>query len=97
MAQATISARIDAEDKRRFDEFCDTVGLTASALMNVFVKKVVREQRIPFSIECDPFYSEKNMAYLRESIAQMKEGKFVVKTMEELEAMEEEQEAMESA
>ena len=88
MAQATISARIDAEDKREFDEFCSAVGLTASALMNVFVKKVIREQRIPFTVESDPLYSESNMAYLRESIEQMKEGKFIVKTMEELEAME---------
>lgn len=88
MAQATISARIDAEDKRRFDEFCDTVGLTASALINVFVKKVVREQRIPFSIECDPFYSEKNMEFLRQGIAELNAGRGVRKTMEELEALE---------
>ncbi|MDR2583170.1 MAG: hypothetical protein LBC75_06795 [Fibromonadaceae bacterium] len=36
----------------------------------------------------DPFYSEKNQARLRESVAQYKTGKMTVKTMEELEAME---------
>jgi len=38
----------------------------------------------------DPFYSEKNQARLRESIAQYKAGKMTVKTMDELEAMEDE-------
>ena len=88
MAQATISARIDAEDKREFDEFCSAVGLTASALMNVFVKKVIREQRIPFTVESDPIYNESNLAFLRQGIAELNAGKGIRKTMEELEALE---------
>lgn len=75
MAQATISARIDSNDKAQFDRFCGDVGLTTSAVLNVFVKKVIREQRIPFTIESDPFYSETNMAFLRESIAALNSGK----------------------
>ena len=74
MAQATISARIDSADKAQFDQFCDTVGLSTSALLNVFVKKVIREQRIPFSIESDPFYSESNMTFLREGISALNSG-----------------------
>ena len=35
----------------------------------------------------DPFYSEENMRWLEESDRQFLEGKVVVKTMEELEAM----------
>ena len=75
MALATVSARIDAEDKRIFDSFCSSVGLTSSAALNIFVKKVIREHRIPFEIECDPFYSESNMRVLREGIAQLNTGK----------------------
>ena len=75
MASATISARIDAEDKRRFDEFCDSIGLTSSALMNVFVKQVIRLNRVPFELSADPFYGESNMAFLREGIAQLNAGK----------------------
>ena len=75
MALATISARIDAEDKRSFDSFCSSVGLTSSAAVNMFVKKVIREHRIPFEIDCDPFYSESNMRHLREGIAQLNAGK----------------------
>ena len=35
----------------------------------------------------DPFYSEENMGWLEESDRQLLEGKIVIKTMEELEAM----------
>ena len=74
MALATVSARIDAEDKRIFDSFCSSVGLTSSAALNIFVKKVIREHRIPFEIECDPFYSDSNMRFLREGIEQLNSG-----------------------
>ena len=75
MALATVSARIDAEDKRMFDSFCSSVGLSSSAALNMFVKKVIREHRIPFEIECDPFYSESNMRVLRDGITQLNAGK----------------------
>ena len=77
MALATVSARIDAEDKRIFDSFCSSVGLTSSAALNIFVKKVIREHRIPFEIDCDPFWSESNMRVLREGIGQLDAGKGV--------------------
>ena len=35
MALSTITARIDAEDKSRFDAFCSTVGLNTSAAVNL--------------------------------------------------------------
>lgn len=50
MALVTISARIDEKDKAKFDEFCDSVGLNTSIAINLFIKAVLREQRIPFSI-----------------------------------------------
>ena len=71
MAQSTFSVRMDSETKRQLDEFCEKVGLTSSAAINLFAKTVVREQRIPFSIEIDPFYSETNMARLEKSMKQM--------------------------
>lgn len=75
MAQATISARVDSTDKSAFDAFCADVGISSSAAINMFIKAVLREHRIPFAIEADPFYSETNMAFLREGIAQLNAGK----------------------
>ena len=74
MAVATITARIDSVDKALFDQFCSSVGLTSSAAINLYVKKVVRECRIPFEIEADPFYSEPNMEFMREGIRQLNAG-----------------------
>lgn len=53
--------------------------------------QVVRQGKIPFEIAVDPFYSEASQAHLRKAIADLEAGKgIVVKTMEELEAMENE-------
>ena len=80
MAQTTISARIDENDKAAFDRFCDDVGLSASAAISIFVKAVLRERRIPFEIaqSADPFYSASNQEHLMRSIKQLREGKGTV-------------------
>lgn len=63
-------------------------------IKNIFeieqIRKMTREKRIPFDVSIDPFYSKSNMDAIDESIKQLKEGKIVVKTMEELETMENE-------
>ena len=43
---------------------------------------------IPTESVQDPFYSESNMAALRESIAQIDRGDVVVKSIEDLESVE---------
>ena len=78
MAQATISARIDSNDKASFDAFCDEVGISSSSAINMFIKAVLREHRIPFSISNDPFYSESNMAFLRDGVKALNSGKGVI-------------------
>lgn len=50
MAQSTISARIDSDDKLAFDLFCSKVGLNTSSVLNMFIKKVISENKIPFEI-----------------------------------------------
>ena len=75
MAQATISARVDSNDKTAFDSFCNDVGISSSTAINMFIKAVLREHRIPFSINNDPFYSESNMAFLREGVQALNSGK----------------------
>lgn len=68
MSQTTLNVRMDEDVKRRFDEFCADVGMNASVAVNLFVKTVIRERRIPFEItsDPDPFYSESNVRELIE-------------------------------
>ena len=59
MAQATLSVRMNSDDKRRFEEFCDETGMNVSVAINMFVKAVLRENRLPFDVKTeDPFYSD---------------------------------------
>ena len=50
MAQTTICIRIDDKLKKDFEKFCDSVGMSMSTGINIFIKKSVGEQRIPFEI-----------------------------------------------
>lgn len=88
MAQTLVNFRIDETTKKQLEQICNELGITMSTAFNIFAKKVIREKRIPFDVSIDPFYSENNMNALEKSIKQLEEGKVVVKTMEELEAME---------
>ena len=77
MAHTTITARVDASDKSKFDNFCSNVGINPSTAINMFVKAVLRENRIPFEITqvSDPFFSESNMAHVRKSVQELRTGK----------------------
>ena len=72
---ATLSIRMDDSTKMAFEGFCESIGLTVSSAVNMFAKIAVRENRIPFNVSGDPFWSEENQARLRESIRHAKEGK----------------------
>lgn len=90
MAQTLVNFRIDETTKMQMEQVCSELGLTMSTALNIFVKKVIREKRIPFDVSIDPFYSESNMKAIKESIKQLEEGKVVAKTIEELKELEDE-------
>lgn len=90
MAQTTMSIRIDENDKKQFENFCSQTGMNVSVAVNMFIKAVLREDKLPFEVKADPFYSSQNISALHESIKQMETGKTVVKTLDELEGMENE-------
>ena len=54
MGQSILSVRIDENLKKEFDEFCAQVGLNSSVAVNLFVRTVLREKRIPFEISTRP-------------------------------------------
>lgn len=54
MAQSTITVRLDEHDKNAFDHFCSEIGLNTSATITLFIKTVLRENRIPFEITLKP-------------------------------------------
>lgn len=53
MASTNINIRMDADLKRQFEAFCADIGMSMTTAFNVFAKKAVRENRIPFEISGD--------------------------------------------
>ena len=51
MESLTLNVRVDANDKKNFEEFCNSVGMNVSTAVNMFIKAVLREQKLPFEIK----------------------------------------------
>ena len=84
-----ISVRLDDDLKEAFESACDDMGMSMATCITVFAKRVARDRKIPFEVSAppDPFYSISNLKALNESENQYLNGKTVVKSLEELEAM----------
>ncbi|MBO5803661.1 MAG: type II toxin-antitoxin system RelB/DinJ family antitoxin [Bacteroidales bacterium] len=54
MRQIATTIRMDADLKAEFDKLCDEFGMSANTAFNIYVKTVIRQRRIPFTIEADP-------------------------------------------
>lgn len=79
---AQISLRIDDEVKRKAERTLDEIGLSMSTAINIFLKAVVRENRIPFELSADPFYSRENIAELERRVNSINSGKSILKEHE---------------
>lgn len=71
---AQVCFRIDENIKQNAEDVLEDLGLTLSAAITVFLKKVGRERRIPFDLSVDPFYSRENMAELEKRAADIRSG-----------------------
>lgn len=82
----TISAKIENEDKNLFENIINSIGLNVTSAITAFVKATIRENGIPFALKAtdDPYiYSEENMEYLRQGIAQIEAGNGQVHELKE--------------
>lgn len=76
---AQISLRVDDDVKRNAERTLTDIGLSMSTAINIFLKKVARENRIPFELSADPFYSQENMDELERRVANVRAGKSTLK------------------
>ena len=88
MSMKLINIRMDEDLKKEMEIVCNDLGINITTAFTIFAKKLTREKRIPFSVSIDPCYSNENIKALQNSIDEVKEGKIVIKSIEELEAME---------
>lgn len=55
MESLTLNVRVNAKDKKSFEQFCDSVGMNVSTAVNMFIKAVLREQKLPFEVKTGSF------------------------------------------
>lgn len=72
---AQINLRVDDDVKKQAELVCSEIGISLSSAINIYLKKLGREYKIPFEVSADPFYSEKNVKYLEEKYEGYKSGK----------------------
>lgn len=82
---AQLSLRVDDDVKRNAERTLNEIGLSMSTAINIFLKTVVRENRIPFELSADPFCSRENMAELERRVVDINSGKSILKEHELIE------------
>jgi DNA-damage-inducible protein J len=70
-----VNFRMDTELKEKMEKTCKDMGLTLTSAFTMFATKVTQEQRIPFEITADPFYSKENMETLKRRIEDANAGR----------------------
>ena len=88
MAQTMVNFRMDEDLKKKMEVTCKKMGLNMTTAFTIFATKVVQDQRIPFEIVSDPFYSEANQANLRRLMEDVASGRTLLKEHELIEETE---------
>lgn len=79
MATTSITIRMDEKLKKQAEILFEDMGLNMTTAITMFTKAVVRQNKIPFEITADPFYSQSNLKVLEQRIADIESGKSVPK------------------
>ena len=79
MIMAQISLRIDDDVKINAEKVCKDIGMSMSTAVNIYLKRLGSERRIPFEVSADPFYSKENMDELVRRVDNIRTGKSVLK------------------
>jgi DNA-damage-inducible protein J len=61
---ANLNIRVDDKLKKQAEYVLSEIGMSLSTATTVFLKQLVRQNKIPFELGFDPFYSEENQAHL---------------------------------
>lgn len=69
MSQTNLSVRVDENDKRSFETFCNETGMNVSVAINMFIKAVLREHKLPFEVVQKTQFNQD----LQEALAEAKE------------------------
>ena len=72
-----VQARIPSDLKRDTEQIFNSMGIDFATGIRMFLAQVRLRNGLPFEVQADPFWSERNQRRLRESIEQGKRGEVV--------------------
>ena len=52
-SHVNLNIRVNADTKKEFEAFCHDMGMSMTTAINLFMRKTIREYRIPFDISGD--------------------------------------------
>lgn len=87
MAQSTLSVRMDPALKQDFDRICNELGMTMTTAVTMLAKKMTQEKRLPFEASIDPSDYVLTKKELQRRIADIKAGRGVRVTFEQLDQL----------
>ena len=64
MAKEIISFKIEEEIKKEAEKLFSEIGMTVEEALNIFIKRSVKEKRIPFEIRLDVSNKEDNLEFI---------------------------------
>lgn len=85
MAQTLVNIRIDEDVKKQMEELCKELGLTMSAAFNIFARKMIRENGIPFEVSADAAYYNTDSDEYSKDIFDKETVKKLLKSEEDIE------------
>lgn len=74
MESISVNFRMDKDLKRNVEEICARMGMSLTAALTIFCRKLEQERRIPFEITADPFYRESDIRYLEKIMEDYRAG-----------------------
>ncbi|CAK7193039.1 hypothetical protein COMNV_01250 [Commensalibacter sp. Nvir] len=83
-----LQIRIDEDLKEQAQQVANDLGMDLTTAVRIFLKQMVRTHGLPFQPQLDPFFLPQNQAALKRSLHQLKQGKTVTKTLNELQELE---------
>ena len=84
---ANVQVKVDDQLRDTAQAVAASMGLDLASAVRIFLTQMVRENGLPFKPSGDPFYSERNLAALDKSIAQLNASQTVTKTLNELDSV----------
>ena len=69
-----ISLRVDDNVKKQAESVCSEIGMSLSTAINIYLKRLGRDRRVPFDVSADPFYTEANVSVLQSRINDVNNG-----------------------